>query len=1131
MSKELFEGQAISAPFLSEEALVKNFEIKSGYYLLEVIFITNKTYKKLHINEDQLQQIRILETDEFDYLHNSEEFFLWIEANRLRLAHQFDNLLAVSVSKVDPLPHQIEAVYSYILRDPHIRFLIADDAGAGKTIMAGLTIKELQYRMMANRIIIVCPGHLKYQWQREMKEKFDIQFRIIDRGAIDTNWGTNIWEDFNHIIASIDFLKRKDIITGFQSTLWDFAIVDEAHKMSAYSYPIQKGKRIEKTRRYMVGEVLSTVTTHMLFLTATPHRGDKENFRLFLDLLRPGFFSKTEILKESIDAQENPLFVRRLKEDMTTFDGRKIFPNRNVITVTFKLSSPERNLYNEVTNYVRHHYNKAKERRSITFAMLILQRRLTSSINSVLKSLENRKKRLEKLLSNPELINAKKEPTILNALSQEDFEDMEEEERWKLEEKLERLTLAKNIIEVKEEITKLDELLLIAKEVKDAEIESKLTKLRDDVLSKLEGRKLVIFTEFRDTLDYLLEKMTEWGYKVGCIHGNMKMEERIDAEKKFKNDNQILVATEAAGEGINLQFCSWMVNYDIPWNPNRLEQRMGRIHRYGQDKEVFIFNMVSRDTREGQILEIIFDKLIEMKEELGSDRVFDIVGEIIPDTDLEDVLKEAVVGQKTMDELCSYVEEIDKAKMEKTLSRVFMSGLATRHVDYSSVLRKIQRSEEKKLIPEYVEDYLLRALKILGTAVNKTENYCRINNVPFDLRKSNDNLGFRSKYGKISKRYNKITFNKEIAKQNPDMEYIAPGHPLLEGINELILSKFAQRNKIAVFADPKNEKEGILWFIIGEITDGMNNVAEKRMFCIYEDVRGKRSIKNSGILWDFTPIDTKSHNIHLDTNLRNLLQNEENIEEIAVNEVLFPFHSELKKKRDNISKIKEKYGLRSIDYLLQESNNKLINYQLQEVNGRDMKLAILNEERRKEDLENKRNELSREIELGKNLAISDCSTIGIAIILPAIRFEGIESSIDHDVMSTDKVIERIGMEVAIEYEINQDRHVEDVHTDDLGFDIRSTKFDPNGNIMDVRYIEVKARSREGAIRLSSNEWKKAKHLGEKYWLYVVTFAGTDNPKLSERIQNPASRFKLDENIYASGYIIPFRSISQTKQKV
>ncbi len=1114
---ELFEGQIISAPFLKEKGKVKKFEIKHGYYLLELIYLKNNQFESLQISEDQLSQVNVEERDLFGERQNSEDFFFWIEANRLRLAYEHDPLLAVNISQIDPLPHQIEAVYDYVLRDPKIRFLIADDAGAGKTIMAGLAIKELQYRNMAERILIVAPSHLKYQWQREMKEKFNTNFRLLTRSTLDETWGVNVWEELNRIIASIDFLKQDDILPKLQTAEWDLVIVDEAHKMSAYGYPTKKGYQITKTKRYQVGEVLSKISTHILFLTATPHKGDEENFKLFLDLLRPGFFARTDFLKESIENKENPIFVRRLKEDMRTFEGNKIFPPRHVNTISFRLTKDERELYERVTRYVRYYYDKSRQRRSITFAMLVLQRRLTSSINSILQSLKNRRKRLLELIK---LISKKKYPireSKFDSLTDEDIEDiedMEESERWKLEEKILGLTLTTSVKDIQEEINRIEDLIYLAMKVKEAEIESKLTKLRDEILTTLGDKKLLIFTEYRDTLTYLVEKLSSWGYNVVTIDGYMKIEERIQAEKDFWHEKQIMVATEAAGEGINLQCCSWMVNYDIPWNPTRLEQRMGRIHRYGQDKEVFVYNMVTRDTREGQVLDRLFEKLQLMKESLG-DRVFDIIGDLIPGSNLKEVLEEAVFGQKRIDEIYEFVDSIDDEKSQKIIDKITLTSLATHHIDYTSLKRKSRVSDEHRLIPEYIEDYFQRAIIRLDGRIEKVKDYITVKNVPKPLLKLNKDPRFYSKYGKILRKYNRLIFDKKKALKFADYVYIAPGHELLEALNETVVNSFWSPENVALFADETNTKEGIFWFIIGEIKDGFGNIAGRRLYCLYQDMQKNIQILSSSILWDLKPVK----NIEIDETLRGLINNQEEILDYATVDLFFPYREEISKKRRIMCNIKEKYGLRSIDYLLQESNNKILQYQLQQEEQKDMRLPLTMEERRKEDLEIKRENIVEEIELEQNLTVSSPEIIGCAIVVPLERIDNTMKYEKPDIFSSSDEIEQKGMEVAIKYEKEEGWKVDDVHLENLGFDLRSLKFNVDGTYQEIRYIEVKARAKEGAIRLTANEWKKAKRFQDKYWLYIVTFAATEEPNL-ERIQNPTKKFILDEDIYATGYIIP-----------
>ncbi len=1116
---ELFEGQIISAPFLKEKAEVKKFERRTGYYLLEVIFVDSRTFEPLRLTQDQLDQVNIETTEKFTYSENSEDFFFWIEANLLRVAYQFDPLLAVNVSQVDPLPHQIEAVYKYALKDPKLRFLIADDAGAGKTIMAGLIIKELQYRNLANNVLIVAPGHLKYQWQREMKTKFCTHFTLINRALMESHWGENIWENYKFCVASIDFLKQDDIVQKLTASNWDLVVVDEAHKMSAYGYQTRKGIEIKKTQRYKVGEILSDITTHMLFLTATPHRGDEENFRLFLDLLRPGFFSKAELLRKSIDNEENPLFIRRLKEDMKNFEGNELFPPRHVKTASFPLSEEENKLYVEVTNYVKDYFDRAKENRSITFAMMILQRRLTSSTHAILRSLEKRRDRLEELLELPEKIEQDKEYQQLENLTEEDLEDMEEEERWKIEEKLTHLTLAKNLDEVKVEIDKLEELIGFAKNVREKEVESKLVKLRDAILSSLGDKKLLIFTEFKDTLDYLVEKFESWGYSVNTIHGNMKMDDRIEAEHKFKHETQIMVATEAAGEGINLQFCSLMVNYDMPWNPNRLEQRMGRVHRYGQDKEVFIYNMVSKDTREGQILEKLFDKLNIMREALNSDRVFDVIGDVVPGSSLQDLLKDAITGQRRIEEIYDMVDEMDPDDVRKTMDKIFMRGLATRHIDYSGMSKYLIEADENRLMPEYIEDYFLRAFERFGGEYEKRGKRYYIRTTPYELKKLNDDYEFRSRYGKIEKTYTNVTFDKEESKEHFEYEYVAPGHPLLEAVNQKVIDGLNISDQVAVFADETNEMEGVVWYIRGELRDGLGEVAGRRIFCLYQNMKGELVDVNPSIIWDLAPMN----DVLLNKSMQQMFAKKEEIEEYAVTNIMFPYREEIVEKRKKESDIKRKYGIRSLEYLLGESNQKLLKYDQELAEGKDMNIARLNEERRYESLEDRKKNLEQEIKLETQITLSEPKIVGSIAVLPLSRVKPEEEPPAGAGMARDEEIEAVGMRVAMKHEEDHGWSPEDVSKENIGFDVRSTKYGEHGELKDIRYIEVKARAQEGAIRLSANEWKKAKRFQDKYWLYVVTRAGTEEPKL-ERVQNPAKAFRIDEDIYATGYIIPREKI-------
>lgn len=611
----------VRADFFPEPVCILRVQSVGEVIQIDAIGVKTKQYYERTLSTADLEHLQVYSAPAYDLTGNAERFFLAIEAHRIRLAHQFDPLLAVNISQVDSLPHQIDAVYHHILKNPRIRFLLADAPGAGKTIMTGLLIKELKYRGLVRRVLIVVPGHLKEQWLREMKERFGEHFTVVNRQVMNASWGRSIWQEQPQVITSMDFAKQEDVLNTLAETHWDLVVVDEAHKMAAYRY----GEKVDKTKRYRFGEVLSRNASFLLFLTATPHRGDEENFRLFLNLLEPGLFATVDMVQDSVIKGKNPLFLRRLKEDLRDYQGRPLFPPRYVHTRTFALSDDEKRLYNAVTQYVQQQYNRAlgKEKRNVAFALLILQRRLASSVRAVRKSLERRKKRLEELLKLGRWLA--EEP-----IDEEELEDYEEQDRTQIEDDLvARLTAAETCDELQEEINTLEELIRLAKQAERNEVETKLHELRETIQSEkllANGEKLLLFTESKDTLDYLAEKLKAWGYSVVTLHGAMNLDERIQAEHEFRHRAQIMVSTEAGGEGINLQFCSLMVNYDLPWTPTRLEQRMGRIHRYGQQKEVHIYNLVARDTVEGKVFRALFEKLERIREALGSDRVFDVIG-------------------------------------------------------------------------------------------------------------------------------------------------------------------------------------------------------------------------------------------------------------------------------------------------------------------------------------------------------------------------------------------------------------------------------------------------------------------------------------------------------------------------
>ncbi len=1105
------EGNIIKGPFWNEPVKVEKIEEIGSYIRIVGSTIHSKQYVNQLVKKEDRNKLEIVEST-IDFSSDPKHTFFVIEATRFKYASLFDPLLAMNVSKIDPLPFQIEAVYGYVLKQPHIRFLIADDPGAGKTIMAGLILKELKLRRIAKRVLIVVPGHLKDQWRRELKEKFDEKFVVLDRNTFCAHYGENPWGRNDQVITSIDFAKQNEIVPSLGSVHWDLVIVDEAHKMSAYRY----GDKVKKTERYKLGEFLSKTSNHLVFLTATPHKGDPENFRLFLDLLVPGFFASPEMVEESLKSKDNPLFIRRLKEDLKDFEGKPIFTRRFPKTIKFHLSEEGKELYNAVSRYVIDQYNKALEqdkRRNVAFALMVLQRRMASSTYALLRSLERRRNRLERILKGEEKqkdLFAKTQTGI--SFDYEELEDFEEIERWKREEEWESVTVAKDKEELKREIETLKKLIEKANTVINSEKEVKLVELKKAVeegfkkTKEMGGNpKVLVFTESKDTLEYLVEKIRVWGYKVNYIHGGMSIDERIKAEKIFRDETDVMVATEAAGEGINLQFCHIMINYDIPWNPNRLEQRMGRIHRYGQQKDVYIFNLVAKDTLEGKVLAKLFDKLEEIRDKLGSDRVFDVIGDVFEGKNLHQLILDAVTNAKSMDEI---LKELDIAPDERYAARIKKAlgeSLATRFIDYTRIKEMAERAREYRLIPEYVEEFFKRAFTKAGGRLKEIGGgFIAIDSLPYEIRKIAESVEFKNRYGEVMKRYPKATFDKDVAFKNPDAEFISFGHPLFEALLKWIVERFGEEAKRgAIFKDPSGRLDGYIWFYIGEVKDGKGDVAGRKIFAIYDDEKSLREI-NPAILWDLSPFNDTYKSL-------DKLLDKDKLLSCAIGAVE-RYKEEISKERDRQAEIKRRYGLKSLDYLIGKLDADLADLYEKQARGEKVDLPIRNKEEEKKRYDETRKSLEKEIEQEQSLLISVPELLTVIKVIP-----------ERNEMIEDEEIEMIGMEIAMEYERQHERVPEDVSKENLGFDIRSKGKD------EVRYIEVKTRVNEGEVALTPNEWFKAKRFKEQYWLYIVANAST-NPTLYI-INNPAENLELQQKVEVVRFVVPVKEWKEKKQQV
>ncbi|MCS7056144.1 MAG: helicase-related protein [Thermoflexales bacterium] len=1090
---KLAVGDIVQQPSSDEPfEVIQLEELPSGYVHIVGLMCRSRAGVDWVLSPEQVAQLR-----RFDrataFQADPRHVFLALEAQRYRLASLYDPLLAMNTSKVDPLPHQIEAVYGYVLKWPRIRFLIADDPGAGKTIMAGLIIKELKLRRLADRILIVAPGHLKDQWRREMKERFEESFVVVDRSMLDALYGQNIWARESQVITSLDFAKQEDVLAGLASVTFDLVIVDEAHKLAAYRY----GDKLDKTVRYRLGECLSQIATHLLFLTATPHRGDPENFRLFLDLLEPGFFASADLMNESICQKDNPLFIRRIKEDLKDFQGRPLFLPRHVNTLSFNLgaeSPEEKQLYNALSRYVQEQYNRAlhkqDKRRNVAFALVILQRRLASSTYALLRSLERRKKRLEDLLRGAERKGGD------DGYDPDEAEELSEAERWQREEAWEAVSTAENRYELEQELRTLDDLIARARAIvaADPPAELKLQRFKtalERLLRDHPNQKVLVFTESRDTLEYLDRNLRRWGYSVCTIHGGMDLETRIAAERVFRNEAQIMVATEAAGEGINLQFCHLMLNYDIPWNPNRLEQRMGRIHRYGQTREVFIVNLVAEDTREGMVLRRLFDKLEEIRRALGSDKVFDVLGDILRGRDLGQLMAEAAANARNLDDILREIEIKVDADYLRRIREELGESLATRFIDYTRIREMAAQAREHRLIPEYTQAFFAKAMEALGAKLTApkgaAEGILSLESVPAPLRDIGETDDFKKRFGVLMRRYTQITFDKDIALRHPRAELVTFGHPLFEAVllwTERRLADALQQG--ARFTDPDGRYDGTLLFFEGEIRDGQNAVAGKRLFAVFAD-RAQETLRlvNPAILWDF---QEGAPNASADPT--DAAQAPDALRRKAI-EALLPaleaYRAALLDERRRQADIKAKYGLKSLEHLILKLDGDLIGLYDRHNHGENVDLAIRNKEEQKQRYERAMEALKQSLERERALTLSMPRLVGAVRVTPAAA---------PPPLASDAEVERIGMATAMAYERSCGYVPEDVSAENLGFDIRSTA--PNG---ERRYIEVKARADQGGVALTQNEWFKAQRFGDAYWLYVVLNAASQ-PTLY-RIQNPA----------------------------
>ncbi len=823
------------------------------------------------------------------------------EARRIRLAYLFDPRLAVHTSIVDPLPHQITAVYEHMLPRQHLRFLLADDPGAGKTIMAGLLIKELLARGDLQRCLICCPGSLVEQWQDELWRRFNLPFEVITRESVEASRSGNPYAEKNLVISRLDHMSRNDEIQAkLKLTDWDLIICDEAHKMSA-SFT---GGEVKKTKRYKLGELLGSLCRHFLLLTATPHNGKEEDFQLFMVLLDTDRFEGR--FRDGVHKVDTSDLMRRLvKEKLVTFDNTPLFPERLAYTVAYELSGPEDALYyKEVTAYVREEMNRAErpageggDRRGNTvgFALTILQRRLASSPEAIYQSLRRRHERLEKRLHEAEAPKAAALPPRAplpdggrvtgseeSDFSVEDLDDLDDApsaEVEAIEEKVvSEASAARTVAELRAEIQSLHRLEGLALRVRQAGTDRKweeLSKLLQSNAAMFDAqgarRKLIIFTEHRDTLNSLRERIaTLLGRPeaVVAIHGGLGREERRRAQEAFTQDKdvRILVATDAAGEGVNLQRAHLMVNYDLPWNPNRIEQRFGRIHRIGQTEVCHLWNMVAAGTREGDVFGQLLYKLEQERDALGG-QVFDVLGQVFGETPLRHLLLDAIRYGDQPETRARLTRVVDDA-----LDRGHLVALIEEHaltgdtMDTSRVTRiraEMERADARRLQPHFIAAFFLEAFRLLGGAIARREpERYEITYVPAATRTRAREIGVGDP---IVRAYERITFEKEAINVpgKPPATFVCPGHPLLDATISLMLELYRDlltRGAMLVDDNDAGTEARALFYLEHAIQDarrdagGARRVISKRMQFVEIDKAGRVRDAGPAPYLDYRPL-------------------------------------------------------------------------------------------------------------------------------------------------------------------------------------------------------------------------------------------------------------------------------------
>jgi SNF2 family DNA or RNA helicase/DNA-binding XRE family transcriptional regulator len=1072
------------------------------------------------------------------------------EGERLSFGHLMNPTFATEIANIDPLPHQRIAVYDHMLKQSRLRFLLADDAGAGKTIMTGLYIREMLSRRLLRRILIVAPAGLVGNWRRELGLLFNLSFHIVsgaDARADNPFTGNNS----NCLIISIDTLAGPRVFTRLNEPdvePYDLVVFDEAQKLAA-----DRGNdmRIRKTERYCLAEAIAGIRSgherwslnwaahHLLLLTATPHMGKEYPYYALWRLLEPEVLSTMEAFDGFPPDQRQEHFIRRTKEEMVYLDGRPLYPKRISDTLGYDLSPGdigEQTLYDETTDYLRFVYNKAKllNREAARLAMSVFQRRLASSTYALMRSFERRVEKLDKLiqdvqdgkLSTEQLFTLQQrvhdDDDVFDAKTADD-ESSEDgrEENEQSEEYLLQGVVAASLADLLAEQGQVKQLLALARKVHDEGHESKFEKLREVLIDpKFSGEKFIIFTEHRDTMVFLAQRLSGMGFtgQVAQIHGGMgtqpdpitglsEREKQVEFFRKpvAEGGARFLVCTDAAGEGINLQFCWIMINYDVPWNPARLEQRMGRIHRYGQKHDpVIIINLVAPKTREGKVLKVLLDKLEKIRKELQSDKVFDCIGRIFHDISIKRYMEMAVTEDpddvaRELDGRLTKEQVEALTQHEKSLFGV--NGDVTRELP--RLRSAIEQETYFRLLPGYVRQFIEQAAPLVDLSIEGDMG---------------GTFTFRpTRMGALDPLLQELEHYPETAREQMTVSkptdrkaaiWLHPGEPVFERFRALVSAQLGDIGRRgAIFVDPATDRPYLFHLALISIARKADPEITELATAEMLDCRLVGIKQYEGAEVSLCPVEhllLLKGGQGLPASAQRLALAANNLKEQAQAFLLERIAREIALERKKLIQEsiqeREDFIRRGFDFQEAELATARVKHAEKSRNGNRKAMEALDEVKRQQKQLIGRREsamaiIKREPEL---IETGPIMFVAHALIVPTMDPDDKKQ---HDVN-----VELAAMRVAQAFEEAAGAKVLYVHTPELaraaglpdnpGFDLLSVR---PGN--EKRAIEVKGRAESGDIEVSANEWAKACNMGQSYWLYAVYSCATPNPRLI-RVQDP-----------------------------